>query len=158
MGLVDEIAAQELGGQGDCEGRAPRTASLGVLGPKDCSWYASAARARDQGVPSQGTRAFDPSEPCQRMPPPPWNPRGARRCHADTRRSCHGETLARDRPGYSPRPSAHCLSWACVRAPLSRAPSSTVAPGASLRMRSGALPKPLPPLVAKGTIVLPAKS
>ena len=42
--------------------------------------------------------------------------------------------------------------------PLSRRPSRTVAPFASVAMRCGALPRPLLPLVANGTMTLPVRS
>ncbi len=41
---------------------------------------------------------------------------------------------------------------------MRRPPESTVAAGARFCMRMGARPRPLPPLVAKGTTVLPARS
>ena len=54
--------------------------------------------------------------------------------------------------------SIHVRSVVSLGPPLRSLPGSTVAPGVREAMRSGAFPRPLPPLVAKGTMVLPAKS
>ena len=59
---------------------------------------------------------------------------------------------------YSFSPSAQAFSSATLRRPLSIRPSRIFAPGALGRRPAADLPRPLPPEVAKRTMVLPEKS
>lgn len=59
---------------------------------------------------------------------------------------------------HSFSPSAHRLSSASSRRPLSTRPSMILAPGALERSPAADCPSPLPPEVAKRMIVFPVKS